>query len=362
MEERVDNQSPFCVFPSYKVHVSCMTFNQAPYIADSMDGFCMQKTTFPFVCTIFDDASTDGEPEVIQQYLQKHFDLEDRSVFRKETDVFSLVYARHKENANCFFLVVYLKYNHYSKGIGRKKLDYVKDWTDGVPYIALCEGDDYWTDPNKLQMQVDYLDAHPDYSMCFHTVEIERDGRIIGNDRHSEVNRVYSTKKIIEAGGGFCATCSLLFRREYNEELPEFRKIAPIGDYPLQILLAIKGKVFCFTKEMGVYRSGHAGSWTANQSKESYRALLDSKLKWMDALLDYTNGEYKDSVHFSCLCSMIRRFGEGVVPFEYVSNYIKKSRINVFHLDHSTRRFYLFMYVKFSFPKLYRLAQKLFWK
>ena len=349
--------------PNYMVHVTCITFNHAPYIVYAMNGFCKQKTTFQYVCTIFDDYSTDGEQEVIRKYLQEHFNLEDKSVVRnEETDDYLLTYARHKTNENCFFAVYYLKYNHFSIGKGYRKLYYCKDLVEHAPYVALCEGDDYWTNPLKLQKQVDYLEAHPDYSMCFHTVGIERDGIIIGNDRHSDTDRVYSTEKIIEAGGGFCATCSLLFRREYYYELPEFRRIAPIGDYPLQILLAIKGKVFCFTKEMGVYRSGHAGSWTANQSKESYRALLDSKLKWMDALLDYTNGEYKDSVHFSCLCSMIRRFGEGVVPFEYVSNYIKKSRINVFHLDPSTRRFYLFMYVKFSFPKLYRLAQKLFWK
>ena len=347
----------------FLVHVKCITFNHASYIIDTMDGFCAQKTTFPFICTIFDDNSTDGEQGAIKQYLEDNFDLDDASMGRnEETDDYVLIFARHKTNKNCFYAVYFLKYNHYSIGKGYRKLDYCKELVEHAPYVALCEGDDYWTNPLKLQKQVDYLEKHPDYSMCFHTVGIERDGIIIGNDRHSDTDRVYSTEKIIEAGGGFCATCSLLFRREYYYELPEFRRIAPIGDYPLQILLAIKGKVFCFTKEMGVYRSGHAGSWTANQSKESYRALLDSKLKWMDALLDYTNGEYKDSVHFSCLCSMIRRFGEGVVPFEYVSNYIKKSRINVFHLDPSTRRFYLFMYVKFSFPKLYRLAQKLFWK
>ena len=344
----------------FMVQVSCMTFNHSPYIVDTMNGFCMQQTSFPFVCTIFDDFSTDGEQEVIKQYVKEYFDLEDNSIVKnEETDDYMLTFARHKTNENCFFAVYYLKYNHYSIGKGYRKLDYCKELVEHAPYVALCEGDDYWTDPLKLQKQVDYLEKHPDCSMCFHTVEIERDGRIIGNDRHSDIDRVYSTEKIIEGGGGFCATCSLLFRSEYYEEFPEFRRIAPIGDYPLQILLALKGKIFCFTKEMGVYRSGHAGSWTANQNKESYQVLLDLKLKWMDAVLDYTDGDYKDSVHYSCLCSMIRRYDEGVIPFEDVRKYIKKSKINVFHLDFSSRKFYLFMYIKFVFPKLYRLSQKL---
>lgn len=347
----------------FMVQVSCMTFNHSPYIVDTMNGFCMQQTSFPFVCTIFDDFSTDGEQEEIKQYVKENFDLDDAIVSRnEETDDFVFCFARHKKNLNCFYAVYFLKYNHYSIGKDYRKYEYCKAFCEQVKYVALCEGDDYWTDCNKLQKQVDYMEAHPDFSMCFHTVQIEHDGKIIGNDRHSDTDRVYSTEKIIEAGGGFCATCSLLFRREYYYELPEFRRIAPIGDYPLQILLALKGKVFYFAQKMGVYRSGHAGSWTANQNKESYQALMDLKLKWMDALLDYTNGEYKDSVHFSCLYSMIRRYDEGVVPFEYVSNYIKNSRINVFHLDPSSRRFYLFMYVKYLYPNLYRLIQILFWK
>ncbi|MBR4365861.1 MAG: glycosyltransferase family 2 protein, partial [Bacteroidaceae bacterium] len=82
---------------NFIVRVSCMTFNHAPYIEDAMNGFTMQETTFPFVCTIIDDASTDGEQEVIKKYLQEHFDLEDSSVVRnEETDDYVLTFARHK--------------------------------------------------------------------------------------------------------------------------------------------------------------------------------------------------------------------------------------------------------------------------
>ena len=139
----------------YKVHVWCNTYNQASYIKDTMDGFCMQQTSFPFACLIMDDASTDGEPEVIKQYLNDHFDTE----WTKETDDYHLTVARHQENRNCYFAVYLLKYNHYS--IKKPRLKYYKGLTDEIDYVALCEGDDYWTDAHKLQKQADALDANP---------------------------------------------------------------------------------------------------------------------------------------------------------------------------------------------------------
>ena len=96
--------------PTYKVCVWCNTYNQASYIKDNMDGFCMQQTNFPFICLIMDDASKDGEQEVIRQYLSDHFTVGSR----KETDDYHLTLARHKDNKNCYFAVFLLKYNHYS--------------------------------------------------------------------------------------------------------------------------------------------------------------------------------------------------------------------------------------------------------
>ena len=140
-----------------------MTFNHAKYITDTVNGFCMQKTDFPFVSCIFDDASTDGEPEVIRKYVEEKFEI---PMITEETDDYNLVLARHKSNANCYFIVLYLKHNHYS--IKKDKNAYVKKWIDGADYLALCEGDDYWTDPLKLQKQVDFLEGNPEYSLTFH--------------------------------------------------------------------------------------------------------------------------------------------------------------------------------------------------
>lgn len=161
------------------VCVRSITYNHAPYIADAMNGFCMQKTSFPFVCAVIDDCSTDGEQEVISNYLHEHFDLEDQSVVRnEETDDYKLIYARHKENHNCFFVVLYLKYNHYSIGKSHLKNQYIKEWYDSAKYIALCEGDDYWTDPFKLQKQVEVMELHTECTICYGKVTtIDKKGK-----------------------------------------------------------------------------------------------------------------------------------------------------------------------------------------
>ena len=301
MEERVDNQSPFCVFPSYKVHVSCMTFNHAPYITDTMNGFCMQKTTFPFVCTIFDDASTDGEPKVIQQYLQEHFDLEDHNVYRKETDVFSLVCARHKENANCFFLVVYLKYNHYSKGLGRQKLGYVKDWTDGVPYVALCEGDDYWIDPDKLQKQVDYLDGHAKCGLVW-----------------AKAKCYYQEKKSFKGfTGGYMSgyydmfvnynisplTC--MYRKSSIEGYYDFVKGQKwlLGDSPLFLYIAHDHDIHFMDEIVGVYRilSESACHSSSYEKTVRFKNSTFDVVKFFCEKYGHPNFKLLESIHYSYL-------------------------------------------------------------
>ena len=144
------------------VRVSCMTFDHSPYIVDAMNGFTMQQTTFPYVCTIVDDASTDGEPEIIRQYLEQNFDLEDGATVRRvETNDYNHLFARHKDNKNCYFAVYWLKYNHYS--IKKSKMPYLKEWLK-VKYNAVCEGDDFWISPQKLESQVSFLEANSHYS------------------------------------------------------------------------------------------------------------------------------------------------------------------------------------------------------
>lgn len=173
----------------FLVRVNCMTYNQSSYIEDAMNGFCIQQTNFPFLCVIVDDASTDGEPEVIMKYLDDNFD---RIIIElsteDETDEYIRIFARHKENNNCFFCVLLLKYNHSSAK--KAKLTNIEGLINPIKYIALCEGDDYWTDPLKLQKQVEFLDANEDYVLSFHDAKIvDADKNIIAE---SKIERYYT--------------------------------------------------------------------------------------------------------------------------------------------------------------------------
>ncbi len=252
---------------NYTVCIDCITFNHAPYIVDAMNGFCMQKTSFPFVAVILDDTSTDGEPEVIKQYLQEHFDLEDKDIVRnEETDDYILTFARHKENQNCFFAVYLLKYNHYS--IGKTKEPYYKNYIENTKYVALCEGDDYWTSPNKLQMQVDFLESHPDYSMCFHDVDIKAEKGREWYDVFGKLeDRDYTGLENMITWS--VPTCSIVCQREVIEKQPANSKFT-MGDNVLILTCGKYGKLRCIPKKMGVYRLTPT-SWIGGQSDKVQR-------------------------------------------------------------------------------------------
>ena len=246
----------------WMVCVRCMTFNQSSYIVDAMNGFTMQETTFPFVCTIIDDASTDGEPEVIRNYLQENFDLEDKSVVRnEETENYVLCFAQHKKNRNCYFAVLWLKRNHYS--IKKAKIPYIAEWKENAKYIALCEGDDYWIDPLKLQKQVLFMEEHPNHSLCF-CAHKDLYPSAMSKDklRYEESVEECPMHDIILGGGGYMATNSMLYRVSMYEPYSVWAKDCPIGDAPLMLTLANKGKVGYIAEVMCVYRRFANGSWS----------------------------------------------------------------------------------------------------
>lgn len=237
----------------YMVRVSCMTYNHAPYIEDAMDGFCMQETSFPFVCTIVDDASTDGEQEVIKNYLQSHFNLEDKSVVKiEETEDCYLYFAQHKTNKNCYFAVILLKYNHYS--IKKPKMPYISEWVDDVKYVAICEGDDYWMVSDKLQMQVDFLEKNLDYGLCycnFQVYDVVKDIYIKNpKAKYEGINDLILKNSI--------ATLTTLFRRDlsrrYTNEINPSSKNWKMGDYPLWLWMELESKVYYIDEVVATYR------------------------------------------------------------------------------------------------------------
>jgi len=274
-----------------------MTFNHAPYIEDAMNGFCMQETTFPFVCTIMDDASTDGEPEVIKKYLQEHFDLDNKAMVRnEETDDYVMTFAQHKTNKNCYFAVYFLKYNHYS--IKKSKIPYIQEWQDQVKYIALCEGDDYWIAPDKLPKQYDFLENHSEYVAAgCNYINVESDGShpsvfLI----KCETNKTYSLKHFLRFGFKIHGN-SLLFRASYLQTDDRYIKLRKsvnmMGDIVTRTLLYDKGYIYVFREVMLAHRRGDL------DKNSFYYTSLTQAIQYsyeycriVDALEEYFDGKY----------------------------------------------------------------------
>ena len=241
---------------TYKVCVWCNTYNQASYIKDTMDGFCMQQTNFPFACLIMDDASTDGEPEVIKQYLNDHFDTE----WTKETDDYHLTLARHQENKNCYFAVYLLKYNHYS--IKKLRLKYYREVTDEIDYVAFCEGDDYWTDEHKLQKQADALDANPQATLVytnFQTIDGEGDpiSRPFIKDYPGRSHSGDNLPTLLRYGNYIMVLTSMYRYKVWKSE--SFANCPIKMDFALTLSAALMGDFIWLPEQTGCYRILESG-------------------------------------------------------------------------------------------------------
>lgn len=254
-------------FTKYKLRISCNTYNHASYIEDAMNGFCMQKTDFPFLAIIFDDASTDGESDVIRKFLDDNFDMPNARHDENEDAV--IIAAIHKDNTNCHFLVVLLKYNFYS--IKKAKSPLIKGWYEDVPYVALCEGDDYWTEPNKLQTQVDFLELHPEHSMCFHDVEVKAEKGRDWYDAFGVIeDREYEAPELIKFWK--VPTCSMVIRAACLKNYPHNEKFR-MGDNVMVMHCISNGKVRGFSKKMGTYRlvpTGWLGTITGKKNDYAF--------------------------------------------------------------------------------------------
>lgn len=231
------------------VSISCITYNHENFIRNAIEGFLMQRTTFPVEILIHDDASTDKTAEIVREYEQKFPQL---------------------------IKPIYQTENQYSKGIG-VSVTYQYPRARGK-YIALCEGDDYWTDPLKLQKQVDFMEANPDCSLCFHASKSIRNNNltdvVIKRPKSIPKDNKFEMKHAILGGGGFMATNSMLFLREHINERPEWMNRSPVGDLPLMLLLASKGKMGYIDDVMSVYRvMASSTSWSASMQNRSRRKI-----------------------------------------------------------------------------------------
>jgi len=316
-----------------QVSVCCITYNHKAYIRDAIEGFLMQKTSFPIEILIHDDASTDGTAEIVKEYAEKHPDL--------------IIPILQKENQHSMGVKISSTYLY---PIARGK------------YIAKCEGDDFWTDPLKLQKQFDYMEKNSNFSTHAHSVQkIDAlSNSISGLKQPYKESCPAKTEDIIMNCGGIFGTNSLFFRTQYIKNLPQWLDEYPVGDYPMQIYLSLNGGIYFSNEVMSVYRINVKNSWNYKQhfnknheeiriknlnhfikgSKKASKFIDNYSYFFNLAVLKFEleicllKGDINKikSAHFSPLWNRLGLFKKYLTIFEYnypnIYNFLKKLKNN----------------------------------
>ncbi len=227
------------------VTIRCITYNHEPYIRECLEGFVMQQTNFKFEAVVHDDASTDGTAAIIAEFAEKYPDI---------------------------IKPLYETENQYSKKDG--SLDRIMNAHMRGKYIAMCEGDDYWTDPHKLQKQVDFLEANPEYGLCFTNVDRYReDDKTCVNNFFNESIRdeIASLEKYI-VKGLWLATCTWVLRKDLYFQHAEWigDKQFALGDLALAAFVLSEYKIAYLNDNTTVYRIHQGGVSNSKNDKVQY--------------------------------------------------------------------------------------------
>ncbi|MEZ5336072.1 MAG: glycosyltransferase [Methanolobus sp.] len=231
------------------VSICCITYNHANFVADALDGFLMQETDFKYEILIHDDASTDGTADVIRSYEEKYPDLV-KPIYQTENQ-----YSKGKKIIATFM---------YPKAKGK--------------YIAFCEGDDYWTDPKKLQIQFDYMEKHPEVVCCYH-VDYLLEGDVLTKKSRvpAEFQRSYSSMEMM-SGQTYISPVTMFYRKldilmNYPPEAPFIKN----GDTYLISMLGQHGSgAFLPNIKPAVYRIHKGGMWSKKSNSHRKAMALNS--------------------------------------------------------------------------------------
>lgn len=263
------------------VSICCITYNQAKYISDCINGFLMQQTDFPIEIIIHDDCSSDETTHIIRQYAKKHPDL---------------------------IFPIYETENQFSKGVRGMFAKYCIPRARGK-YVAYCEGDDYWTDPHKLQKQVDILEAHPEVTMVYTLFSmVDPDNRPVKDGYDEPIKRMYASGDLFHKfiHRNFPLTCTVMLRREIALGDPA---ITPPHkyDYSLFMEAALKGNLYFLNEYTAAYRRNPAGM-VMSQSPLLTKWAAATQLYFMELYLSGSRYQRKDrSAHGNILHNIVLR-------------------------------------------------------
>ena len=266
-----------------KISACLITFNHENFIRECLEGAISQIGDFDYEIIIGDDCSSDNTKQICLEYSTKYPNL--------------------------------IKYTKRNNNLGM-----IGNWIATISecsanYIALCEGDDYWTDPYKLQKQVDFLEANSDYVLSFHKVKILKPSGEFVDDFITNVPENYETQETLARLGNYIHTPSVVFRNIKMEFPPEF-SLSPVGDYFLYIMLTEHGKLKYLEEEMAVYRYGvgiHSSKTSLNITKTVFN--------FYSLLLSYSNNPKINQILLERHATNFENF-ESIIRNEYSESFV----------------------------------------
>ena len=274
-----------------KLSVQCPVYNHEPFLRQCLDGIVMQKTNFAYEVIVHDDVSTDNSVSIIREYAEKYPDI---------------------------IKPIYETTNVYAQG----KLDEVLNNASSGEYIAICEGDDYWTDPNKLQKQVDFLEAHPEYGACCHRfVEYFEDTKSFSKSDHwasvitEGMHGFELTKENYFKIGRLPQILTLVYRKDLLEKQSLFRQIRQRSQYDQTMFYSLvqEAPIWIMNEQMGVYRR-HSGG-VATSMSGSLKSEEKMYLTWKDSYEAFQTDETR-KMYMGNLSSYIYRYIKRAKPFK----------------------------------------------
>lgn len=269
-----------------KVSVCIPTYNHEQFIRQTLDGVLMQKTDFDIEIVIGDDASTDNNQAIIKEYIAQYPHLFNAFL--------------HQENQGP---------KEPREFAGRNNVLMILKACKG-DYVALCEGDDYWTDPLKLQKQYDFMEAHKDYMICHHNMRVIYEDKSPEHFFNEPDQKTHSTIQDILDDRWFIATASTFYRNYFcDHDFVDWHSRAAAGDWALVIQLAALGDINYIPEPMGVYRK-HRGGLSNVQAPTNVGFLKNRKQMFIDV------NKWLDFKYDSTIKETLRRYDEQIEAYE----------------------------------------------